>query len=224
MGSTSLHQIQQLPVRSLAKLQLSNTLCDRKHKIDITLCSAIISRVFAKCFCNESPYGEKREHMASKQGDLALLNEPLAQELLQAAVPARLAYVWHDGTPRVVPIWFHWTGEEFVLCSPPNAPKMKVLAQDTPVALTIDYEAWPARALTIRGKARHESVEGEVAEYPAMTRRYLGEEDSKAWRAQYSQMFPRPIRITIRPEWVSLIDVQTRLPSAIETAIEAMKK
>ena len=42
--------------------------------------------------------------MEPKQGDLALLQLPLAQELLHAAVPARLAYVWSDGTPRVVPI------------------------------------------------------------------------------------------------------------------------
>jgi hypothetical protein len=159
--------------------------------------------------------------MNPKQGDLVLLQEPLAQELLQAPIPARLAYVWTDGTPRVIPIWFQWTGEEFVLCSPPNAPKMKVLAQDTPVALTIDYEAWPARVLMIRGTVRSEVVEGEVPEYPAMTRRYLGEEASKEWRAQYASMFPRPIRIAIRPQWVGLIDVQTlmRFPSAIEAAI-----
>jgi hypothetical protein len=150
---------------------------------------------------------------------LALLNEPLAQELLQAPIPARLAYMWPDGTPRVIPIWFHWTGEEVVVCSPPTAPKMKALAQDTPVALTIDYEAWPARVLLIRGKARSERIEGEMPEYPAITRRYLGEEGSQAWRAQYASMFPEVIRIAVRPEWVALIDVQTRFPSAIEAAM-----
>jgi hypothetical protein len=112
-------------------------------------------------------------------------------------------------------------GEEFVLCSPPSAPKMKALAQDTPVALAIDYEAWPARVLLIRGKARSEEVEGEVPEYPAMTQRYLGKEGSEAWRAQYAALFPRTIRIAIRPEWVGLIDVQTRFPSTIEAAMSA---
>jgi hypothetical protein len=29
--------------------------------------------------------------MATKQGDLALLNEPVAQELLRSRIPARLA-------------------------------------------------------------------------------------------------------------------------------------
>jgi hypothetical protein len=49
--------------------------------------------------------------MAMRQGDPALLSEPVAQELLQSTTPARLAYVWRDGTPRVVPIWFHWDGK-----------------------------------------------------------------------------------------------------------------
>ena len=44
------------------------------------------------------------------QGDPALLDTDLAQELLHAPIPARLAFVWTDGTPRVVPTWFHWTG------------------------------------------------------------------------------------------------------------------
>ena len=48
------------------------------------------------------------------QGDVALLNHPVAQELLNSAIPARLGYVALDGTPRVTPIWFSWTGEEFV--------------------------------------------------------------------------------------------------------------
>ena len=161
--------------------------------------------------------------MRLKQGDVALLNEPLAQELLQASIPARLAYMWPNGTPRVIPIWFHWTGEEIVMCSPPTAPKMKALAQDTEVALTIDYEAWPARVLLIRGPAHSETIDGETPEYAEMTKRYLGEEASKAWRAQYQQMFPQTVRIAVKPEWVGLVDVETRFPSAIAKAIAGMQ-
>jgi hypothetical protein len=58
--------------------------------------------------------------MATKQGSVALLNDPVAQELLRSTSPARLAYVWRDGTPRVVPIWFHGTGKEIVLAHPPR--------------------------------------------------------------------------------------------------------
>src|SRR6266498_4569025 len=66
-----------------------------------------------------------------------LQTDPVAQELLRSTIPARLAYVWRDGKPRVVPMWFHWTGEEFLMGAPPNAPKMKVLADHPDVALRL---------------------------------------------------------------------------------------
>jgi nitroimidazol reductase NimA-like FMN-containing flavoprotein (pyridoxamine 5'-phosphate oxidase superfamily) len=76
--------------------------------------------------------------MPAKQGDLALLNDPVAQELLHSTIPARLAYVWRDGTPRVVPIWFHWNGTEIVLGTPLKAPKVQALSHNPQVVLTID--------------------------------------------------------------------------------------
>ena len=48
--------------------------------------------------------------MTTKQGSLALLEDPVAQKMLQSTLPARLAYTWSDGTPRVVPIWWPWLG------------------------------------------------------------------------------------------------------------------
>jgi hypothetical protein len=41
----------------------------------------------------------------TQQGNLALLDDPVAQRLLQASIPAQLAYTWTDGSPRVTPIW-----------------------------------------------------------------------------------------------------------------------
>ena len=37
-----------------------------------------------------------------EQGDLALFQNPAAQQMLHSKIPARVAYVWTDGTPRVV--------------------------------------------------------------------------------------------------------------------------
>src|SRR3989304_5491088 len=59
--------------------------------------------------------------MTARQGDLSLFRDPVAEVLLKSAIPARLAYNWLDGTPRGVPIWFHWDGKEIVLGSPPPA-------------------------------------------------------------------------------------------------------
>jgi nitroimidazol reductase NimA-like FMN-containing flavoprotein (pyridoxamine 5'-phosphate oxidase superfamily) len=87
------------------------------------------------------------------QGDVALLNDPVARQLLSSTIPARLAYSWTDGTPRVVPIWFEWDGTHVVLGSPARAPKLKALRARPEVALTIDDNTFPNKVLLIRGQA-----------------------------------------------------------------------
>jgi len=157
--------------------------------------------------------------MPTKQGDLALLNDPVAQELLQSTVPARLAYVWGDGTPRVVPIWFHWNGQEIVFGSPVKAPKVQVLPQNSKVAVTIDGNTWPYKVLQIRGTAQVETMNGVTSEYAAAAQRYFGEEQGRVWVEQVSGMFPQMARISVRPEWVGILDFEKRFPSAIEAAM-----
>jgi hypothetical protein len=90
--------------------------------------------------------------MPVKQGDRSLLDHEVAKELLASKIPARLAYIWTDGTPRVVPIWFHWNGRELVLATPPKAPKLKTLLKNPKVALTIDDNTFPHKVLMIRGR------------------------------------------------------------------------
>ena len=143
-----------------------------------------------------------------------LQTNPVAQQLLESAIPARLAYTWHDGTPRVVPMWFHWTGEDLVMGAPPNAPKMRVLADHPDVAVVIDSNEWPYQVLTIRGSATVTEVEGFFPEYAAMARRYLGEEGGEQFMGLATQRFTRWARIAIRPEEVRLLDFRTDLPSA----------
>ena len=153
--------------------------------------------------------------MAAKQGDLSLLQHPAAVELLRSNIPARLAYVWTDGSPRVVPIWFHWNGGEFVLGTPPKAPKLKALERDPRVSLTIDDNNFPHRVLLVRGKARLQTVNGVVPEYALAAERYFGEARGRAWIAQLSSKASSMVRVTIVPDWVGLLDFKTRFPSAL---------
>ena len=157
--------------------------------------------------------------MATKQGDLSLLDEPVARELLQSALPAQLAYNWTDGTPRVVPIWFDWNGQELVLGTPPNSPKVGALTKNPKVALTINGETWPYKVLLIRGTAQVETIDGVVPEYAASAKRYFGEEQGQAWAEQVDGMFSQMTRISIKPEWVGILDFEKRFPSAIESAM-----
>jgi len=157
--------------------------------------------------------------------DLSLLNDPVAQGLLQSRIPARMAYVWPDGTPRVIPIGFHWDGHVLVFATPPNAPKSHVLRDGAKVAITIDTDAMPYKVLSIRGTAKVSLVDGMVPEYVLMSKRVMGEEGGSAWVAQVSQMLQHPkmggkmVRIAVTPEWVNILDFQQRFPSAIEAVM-----
>jgi PPOX class probable F420-dependent enzyme len=147
------------------------------------------------------------------QGDLALLDHPVAEELLNSAIPALLGYVALDGTPRVTPIWFTWTGNEFVFGAAGAAPKVKALQTNPAVAITIDSEAAPYQVLLARGRAEIEILEGAVEEYADSALRYFGPEQGAKYRDYTKSSMRGMARITVKPEWVGLIDFQTRYPS-----------
>jgi Pyridoxamine 5'-phosphate oxidase len=151
--------------------------------------------------------------MATPAGDLALLDHPLAQRLLSSAEPAQLAYTWLDGSPRTVPIWFHWDGEEVVLTSPPRAPKLTALRANPQVAVTIDEHVWPYKVLYIRGVASIDMLDDISPEYAIAAERYFGPDQGKAWVGQLRGLPSARIRVT--PQWANVIDFETRLPSAL---------
>lgn len=163
--------------------------------------------------------------MPARPHDTSLLNDPVAQQLLQSRIPARVAYVWSDGTPRLISLGFHWDGQELVFATPPNAPKRNVLKDGTQVAVLIDTDEMPYKVLSIRGTAHVTEYQGIVPEYALAMRRYMGEEGGKAWLAQIEQMLGHPkiagkqIRIAVKPEWVHIMDFEQRFPSAIEAVM-----
>ena len=151
--------------------------------------------------------------MSTATHDLSQLDDPVAQLLLTSTAPARFAYTWSDGTPRVVPIWFHWNGDAVVLGTPLKAPKLKVLSSRPQVAVTIDTIEYPYRVLSIRGHAEVDMLDDVAPEYAAAAERYMGEEQGKAWVAPLRGQ--QMARIRVIPEWVNILDFETRFPSAL---------
>ena|SRR5689334_13088650 len=158
------------------------------------------------------------------QGDLRLLDTDQARELLQAAIPVRMAFVAADGTPRIVPTWFHWDGTEIVMATYIAGPaigirhpaaRVAALRANPRVALSIDTEASPPQALSIRGSAKVTEIDGLAPEYVASARRYLGEEAAAGMIAAMDQPGTRQARISVRPDWVGLIDFVNRRPSPL---------
>ncbi|HKY66811.1 MAG TPA: pyridoxamine 5'-phosphate oxidase family protein [Acidimicrobiales bacterium] len=161
------------------------------------------------------------------QGDPQLLAAPAAQELLGRALPARLAYVSPDGTPRIVPTWFHWTGDEVVMATWAAGPhiqraarRIEHLRRNPAVALSIDTDDQPPTVLQMRGRAQIDEVDGIVDEYARSAEKYIGLEAGRAYIAQFDPASVRMARIAVRPTWVGLLDFAERLPAPLGGVVE----
>jgi len=160
--------------------------------------------------------------MEIPQGDLKLLDSELAKTLLNSKIPARLAYLANDGTPRVIPTWFHWNGSEIVMATFIAGPSVRheparprALRANPNVAITIDTNEFPPNVLLIRGKASVTEVDGMPPEFIEAARRYLGEQGAAGFFDQMGKPGARTARIAVRPTWVGTLDFQTRLPSHV---------
>ena len=131
-----------------------------------------------------------------------------ARELLQAPSAAHLAYVGTDGTPRVVPVGFYWTGEQVVIATASTAPKVAALTARPAVAVSIDSGGTPgtARALSIRGQASVEIIDGVVPEYLAAARKGMDAEAAAAFEENVRGFYQQMARIAITPTWARFYD------------------
>jgi hypothetical protein len=139
---------------------------------------------------------------------------------VKAPIHARLAYSARDGSPRVIPIGYSWNGEVFVMGSPVNAPKVKALAANPKVALTVDTDSFPPQVLLVRGEAAVEVVGGVPDEFVEASRRFVGEEAMPEWEAGVRTLYTQMAIIRVTPTWAKVFDFETRLPSPVEELIQ----
>ena len=146
-----------------------------------------------------------------------------AQELLASTSAAHLAYIGQDETPRVIPVGYFWTGDQFVISTASTAPKVAALAARPDVALAIDTGDTPdhARALSIRGHANVEIVDGVVEEYLAAARTTMDAEAAAEFEQQVRGMYDQMARIAITPRWVRYYDFGAgRMPRFLQELAE----
>ena len=150
----------------------------------------------------------------------AVLGLPRSQEMLDRDL-CRLAYVATDGTPRAIPIGFHWNGTHIVVCSPTNAPKVRHLRANPAVALTIDTEAHPPLILLVRGHAELDLVDGIPDEYMQVNKTYaMTPEQRIHWESEVRSLYLQMYRIVITPTWAKMIDFEDTLPQPVAELIE----
>ena len=149
------------------------------------------------------------------QGDLELLNTDTAQRLLGSTELARLAYCATDGTPRVLPMLFLWTGTELVMSTFAGSRKLAGLRRHPDVTVLIDRAGPPPEVLTVRGRVTLTEVDGLLPDYAQLQRRYYGA-DSEAWLTELAtKPGLRMVRIAVEPNWVGVLDFQTRFPGGM---------
>ena len=146
-----------------------------------------------------------------------------AQELIASTSAAHLAYIGKDGTPRVVPVGFFWTGEQFVISTAATAPKVAALTARPDVSLAIEAGGTPedARSLLVRGRASVEIVDGVVPEYLAAARKSMDADAAAEFERQVRTMYDRMARIAITPRWVRYYDFGAgRIPRFLQELAE----
>src|SRR4051812_40544348 len=72
-----------------------------------------------------------------------------------------------NGAPQPSPIWFLWDGETAVIYSQPNTPKLRHIAANPKVSLTLDGDGHGGNTVILTGGARIEESIPPVNEMPA---------------------------------------------------------
>jgi hypothetical protein len=110
-----------------------------------------------------------------------------------------------------------------VISSATTSPKVTALSVRPDVALTIDTGDTPdqARALSIRGRAGVEIVDGVVPEYVAAARKTMDAEAAAQFEQRVREMYDQQARIAITPHWVRYYDFGAgRMPQFLKDLAE----
>jgi hypothetical protein len=122
------------------------------------------------------------------------------------------ARLWSDGCQGVVGrakavlharkwFGFYWTGSQVIISTATTSPKVAALSARPDVAVSIDAGDTPggARALSVRGRASVEIVDGVVEEYLAMARISMEPEAAAEFEQNVRGKYEQMARIAITP-------------------------
>lgn len=152
------------------------------------------------------------------------LDKPMAGQLLRGSPLMRLAYVGLDAAPRVIPIGFLWRDRRVVVCTIPTSEKVRALRADPAVAITIDTDGHPPRALLLRGRADVEIVEGVPQDYLDASLKTQSARGADDFAGGVRALYDRVARITIEPTWARLNDFETTLPRDRAVARKGLRR
>ncbi len=88
-----------------------------------------------------------------------------------------------DGYPRVIPVWFKFTGDEIQIASPPNAYKSRALRADGRATLTVSTIVAPYHVVSASGIVEIDVLQEaeRIALVSDLAERYLGPEGGRRY-------------------------------------------
>ncbi len=111
---------------------------------------------------------------------------------------ARIATVKPDNSPHVTPVWYLWEENQLLVPIVKGSVKEINIKQNSRVAVTVDSDASPHRAVIIEGTA---TIDGELNEEVERRfyQKYLKPGDIERY-AEYAHATYQTLLIRIRPE------------------------
>jgi PPOX class probable F420-dependent enzyme len=94
--------------------------------------------------------------------------------LLRRASPCFIATTMPDGSPQMTQTWVDTDGEHIVINTVEGFQKLKNVARDPRVAVSVIDPGRPSRYFEIRGRVVASTTEGGAAHLESLAQRYLG--------------------------------------------------
>jgi PPOX class probable F420-dependent enzyme len=119
------------------------------------------------------------------------------RDLFQKKAFAHLATVGADGSPQVTPVWVDYDGTHVRFNTAKGRVKVRNLARNPRVALSIQDPENPYRYVQIRGPVVESTEAGADAHIDALAKKYLGQD-----RYPFRQPGERRLLYKVLPERV----------------------
>jgi PPOX class probable F420-dependent enzyme len=107
-----------------------------------------------------------------------------------------LTTVAADGTPQPSPVWFLWDGQQVLMYSMPNRPKLRHIQANPKVALNFDSDEGDDIVI-LTGQARIAESEAPANQAPAYLEKYREAISEIGMNPEsFAQAYSVPVRIT----------------------------
>ena len=125
-------------------------------------------------------------------------DQPTLAKILDHELIGLLTAVDDDGQPQTTPVWFVRDGEDIVVYNKPDTPRLRSIAANPKVALSMRGDRRGHGAVLLEGLATLEPDISPAKDLPGYVDKYAREIDRLGWTPEsFSSDYSAGIRITV---------------------------